>query len=382
MKSDLRILHIIIGLSTGGAERALFNLLSGGLAESFECAVLSLTDEGTMGAPIRALGVPIETLGMRAGLTGPGVLIRLRQQVRAFRPDLIQGWMYHGNLAASLAARLAPGQPALVWNIRQCLDDLGKEKWLTRQVIRANRAISGRTNTIIYNSYLSRDQHEAFGYDRARGVVIPNGFSPDRMTPDPKAAEEVRHEFSLPEAAPIVGHVARFHPIKDHATFLRAAVEVARRVPEARFLLVGREVTPDNPALAGLVPPDLMARFIFTGERQDVPRLMQAMEVFCLSSLSEAFPNVLGEAMACAVPCVTTDVGDSATIVGETGLVVPPSDSAALVRALTDMLERPSGERRVLGLAGRDRIAEHYCLDAIAERYARLYEGMTRQADD
>lgn len=376
----MRILHIITGLSTGGAERALYNLLSGGLAGRFDCAVLSLRDEGSTGAPIRALGVPVDTLGMRAGLPGALALLRLWRQVRAFRPDVIQGWMYHGNLAASLAARMAPGRPALAWNVRHSLYDLGHEKPLTRQVIRANRAASGCARAIIYNSHLSRGQHETFGFAGARGMVIPNGFDLGRLKPDPRATAAVRREFGMPDTAPVIGHVARFHPMKDHATFLRAAVEVARRVPDARFLLAGREVTPDNPALAGIVPPDLMGRFTFTGERDDVHRLMPAMDVFCLSSWSEAFPNVLGEAMACGVPCVTTDVGDSAAIVGETGLVVPPPDGAALARALTEMLEKPTQERRALGRAARERIAANYSLDAITDRYARLYEGLMPHA--
>ncbi len=374
----MRILHIITGLSTGGAERALYNLLSGGLSQRFDCAVLSLGGEGKFGALIRDLGVPVETLQMQAGLPVLSSIYRLRQQVRLFRPDIIQGWMYHGNLAASLAVWMAQGHPALVWNVRHCLYSLSSEKRLTRKVIRANRATSSCSQTIIYNSQLSREQHESFGFVRERGMVIPNGFDLDCQKPDLSTGEVVRRELGLPAKALVIGHVARYHPMKDHANFLRAAVDMARCVPGVRFLLVGREVTPDNPVLAGIVPRELMARFTFAGERDDVYRLMSSMDVFCVSSWSEAFPNVLGEAMACGVPCVTTDVGDSAAIVGETGLVVPPSDSSALAQALTDMAEKSSGQRRALGGAARDRIAVHYSLESIAVRYAQLYEGLTR----
>jgi len=135
-------------------------------------------------------------------------------------------------------------------------------------------------------------------------------------------------------------------------------------------------VSPENPTLAGIVPPELLERFIFPGERTDVQRLMQAMDVFCLSSWSEAFPNVLGEAMACGVPCVATDVGDSADIIGDTGIVVPPSDTEALARGLMLMLEKPDEERRALGRAARQRVKEHYSLAAVVEEYARLYEGL------
>lgn len=377
----MKVLHIITGLTTGGAERALYTLLSAGLAKRFDSAVLSLSNEGTIGAPIRALGVPVYTLDMRAGVPGPGALLELRRQVRALRPDVIQGWMYHGNLAASFAAWLAPGRPALAWNVRQSLYDLGDEKPLTRQVIRANRALSRHTDAIIYNSKLSRAQHERFGIAINRGVVIPNGFDSNLLRPDLTSGAEVRRELGIDPDALVVGHVARFHPMKDHAGFLRAAVEVAKQVTEARFLLVGREVGPNNPALTGIIPPDLMPQFIFSGERQDVPRLMQAMDVLCSSSSwGEAFPNVLGEAMACGVPCVATDVGDCASIVGETGIIVPPSDSKALARALTNMLGKSPKALAALGQDARQRIDAHYSIEVIVDSYTKLYERMAEGA--
>lgn len=370
----MKILHVITGLSTGGAEQALYNVLAGGLGQRYETAVLSLLDEGGTGLRIRELGLPVYALHMRRGIPTSGTVMRLRRIVRELQPDTIQGWMYHGNLAASVAARLTSRRPTVVWNIRHSLYDLKAEKPLTRQVIRANRVLSVGPAAIVYNSHLSRSQHEAFGLAGSRATVIPNGFDLERLRPDPETGAAVRRELGLPADAIVVGHVARLHPMKDHASFLRAAVRVARENPSVRFLLVGRDVSPDNPALTGIVPPDLMVRFVFLRERSDVQRLIQAMDVFCVSSWSEAFPNVLGEAMACSVPCVTTDVGDSGDIVHDTGIVVPPSDTDALARALEAMVRKSPEERQALGRVAREHIQGHYCLDSVVERYAALYQ--------
>ena len=326
-----------------------------------------------MDEPIKALGVQVHKLGMSAGIPGIGAFAQLHNHVRSLRPDVIQGWMYHGNLAASLAARLTPRRPTLVWNVRHCLYDLGNEKPLTRQVIRATRMFSSLPDAIVYNSRLSREQHERFGFCSRKGVIIPNGFDPSLLRPNPEVGLAVRRDIGVDSWALVVGHVARFHPMKDHANFLRAAVEVARRVPEARFLLVGREVSPGNPELSGIIPADLLPRFVFTGERPNVAPLIQAMNILCSSSWSEAFPNVLGEAMACGVPCVATDVGDSAHIVGDTGLIVPPRDSKALSKALIELLQKAPGELRMLGLAARRRIHDNYSLNRIIDLYTSIY---------
>lgn len=378
----MKILHVITGLTTGGAERSLLSLLSGGLARRFDCSVLSLGDKGTLGPAIEALGVPVHGLGMRAGLPSPSALLHLRRIVRTIQPDLIQGWMYHGNLAALVASVLLGTRPPLSFNIRQGLISLATEKPLTRQVIRANAALSHRAGALIYNSTVAATQHEGFGFTPHRRVIIPNGFDVAQFGPGLNDRVAVRTELGLGPDALVIGHVARFHPMKDHANFLRAAVSVARQVPHAQFLLVGREVTVDNVHLRPLVPPDLLPRFRFIGERPDVHRLMRALDVVCSSSWSEAFPNVLGEAMASAVPCVTTDVGDSAAIVGNTGLVVPPSDSAALAEALTTLLHEPPETRAARGQASRARITAQYSLAATVQRYATLYEELLGQSAD
>jgi glycosyltransferase involved in cell wall biosynthesis len=162
--------------------------------------------------------------------------------------------------------------------------------------------------------------------------------------------------------------------MKDHISFLRAAVKLAKKLPVVRFLLVGRKVTLENQKIAGLVPPKMLDRFYFLGERADVPSLMQAMDVLCSSSAwGEAFPNVLGEAMASGVPCVATDVGDSSHVIDNTGIIVQPSNSEAIESGLSAMLLKTKDERVAMGKAARARIESVFALPGIVDQYAKYY---------
>ncbi len=376
----MKVVHIINGLATGGAERALYNLLHGGLAEHFNSHTISLIDEGTMGPQFRALGVPVATLGMRGGRPSLSGLIKLRRVVREFQPEIIQGWMYHGNLAATLACTLALGRPVLAWNIRHSLYDLGHEKPMTRQVIRANRFFSSAPDALLYNSRLSREQHEDFGFVSRNGQLIPNGIDVQRFCFSSGVRKRVRSELGIPAEAQVVGHVARLHPMKDHPVFLRAAAGLAKRYPETHFLLSGRDVSSENKMLEQLVPTQVRDKFHLLGERGDVHELMSAMDIFCLSSAwGEGFPNVLGEAMATGVPCVATDVGDSAIIIGGNGVVVPPQDEKALATGIERLLTMPLEDRRTLGANARARIEANYTLGTIVKQYAALYQKLVRE---
>ena len=335
----MNIIHIITGLDTGGAERALCNLLQGGMADMFDCHVVSLIDEGTMGSKIKALGVPVTSLGMKRGVSSLSVLCKLRKIIQEQQPDLLQGWMYHGNLVAWVARFFSRNKPALVWNIRHSLYGLIDETLLTRQAIRVNRFLSSRVDVLLYNSHLSCNQHEKFGFSASKSKVIPNGIDVQNYKFSKVTCAKVRSELLIPEDALVVGHVARLHPMKDHPIFFKAAVKLTDRFSKLHFILCGKDVLLSNMEIGQLVPARLHSRFHLLGERNDIPYLMNAMDVLSSSSSwGEAFPNVLGEAMACEVPCVATDVGDSAVIVSDCGVVVLPRDESSLADGIERLL--------------------------------------------
>lgn len=369
---SVRVLFLATGLRIGGAEKQLLHLIGGLAQKGFSSSVVALRD-GPVDEEIRALGVPVEALGVSGFRALPGALQRLARVTRAFRPDLVQGWMYHGNLAASFARRWASPQARLLWGVRQSLYDLRREKALTRQAIRASAWMSTGVQAIVYNSHTARAQHEAAGFAAARGCVIDNGFDTEGFRPDPAARRAVRDMLGLTESTPLIGLIARYHPMKGHAVFLQAAALLAQRRPDVHFLLVGKEVSPDNKALAAsFSAPALAGRVHCLGERSDVPLLTAALDI-ASSSWGEAFPNAIGEAMSCGVPVVATEVGDVRRIAGEAGIVISPGDVEGLARAWEALLDDPA-RRRKMGEAGRRRVQAQFSVEAMAERYRALYE--------
>lgn len=364
------VLHVITGLTTGGAETMLWKLLAGSAELRSAASVLSLMGRGTLGPRIEALGVPLACAGMRRGLPGPIAMLRARAVARRTPHQLLQGWMYHANLAA---LALAAGRVPVLWNIRQSFSGFAVERPLTRMVVRACARVSPRAARIVYNSRASAAQHEAIGFDAARRVIIPNGFDTGSFRPDPGAREALRRMLGLAHTALLVGLVARWHPMKNHAGFLAAGAQLAALVPSAHLVLAGQGVTAEKLG-SSLQADGLPTRVHFLGEVSEPQQLMAGLDVLCSASAwGEGFPNVVGEAMASGVPCVVTDVGDSAWLVADTGFVVPPSEVDALASALIRMLGLTSDERRTLGERARSRIESAFALPAVAQRYAELY---------
>lgn len=371
----MRVVHVITGLQVGGAESMLVKLLAGMDRDRFDPAVVSLMSGGPNRDALADLGVPVHELGMRSRFPGPGALSRLAGLAGDLDPRVVQGWMYHGNLAATWLASRAPSRNDLYWNIRHSVDDLGDEKALTRLVIRLGARLSNRPAAMVCNSGVSLEQHAALGYRRDGLVMIPNGFDLDRFRPDPGARAAIRAELDVPADAPLVGMVARRHPMKGHADFLQMAALVRAEHPEAFFLLAGRGLEAPDRELADLVAAGGLEDAVrMTGSRPDVPAVMAALDVFVMPSVyGEGFPNVLGEAMACGVPCVTTDVGDAAVVVDDPEAVVARGDAPAMARAVGARLGLGGGERADLARRCRESVRARFALPAICRRYENLY---------
>lgn len=371
----MKILYIISGLPTGGAEMMLYKLLSGIDRDIFEPIVISLTDYGSLRNNIKNLNIPVYKMGMNACFPNPFKIWRFIKLTRKINPKLIQGWMYHGNLAALLAKWVLPNRVLLLWNIRHTPDDLKKEKRLTARVIRLGARLSAQPDQIIYNSNVSAQKHESIGYSDKHKNFIPNGFNCEQFKPFDNAKSKLCHSLDLKKDTLLIGLIARYHIMKDHVTFLHSAGKLNKTYPEIHFVLVGQGVDKSNRLLVKLIEDLKITKNIhLLGKRMDVDKITAGLDIACSSSSwGESFSNAIGEAMACGIPCVVTDVGDSARIVGETGIVVKPRDRKAFTDAMITLIKMSSEERLGLGKLARNRIIKHFSIDIVVKQYEDLY---------
>lgn len=374
----IKLCIIITGLSTGGAETMLLKLLQGIDRDRFTPEVISLTALGEIGPRLQALGIPVIALGMHPGRPDIRRFWTLVQYLRKNSPDVVHTWMYHADLLGGLAARLV-GIRNVAWCIRH--SNLAPEynKRSTLLVVNACARLSRWVpRRILTCSERARSVHVAAGYDADKMVVIANGFDLTRFTPDAQARLSVRKELGLPADTPLVGVIARDDPQKNHLGFIQAATAVHTALPHCHFVLAGQGIDTTHQLLnQSLIRSKLQNHVHLLGLREDVPRLMAALDVLASPSHGEAFPNVLGEAMACGVPCVVTDVGDSAEIVGNTGRVIAAGDMEEMSRQLLELLQLPSEKRRALGVSARKRVQRCYELGQITKQYEAFYNSLS-----
>jgi glycosyltransferase involved in cell wall biosynthesis len=338
----------------------------------FENVVVSMVETGPVGQKIQALGIPVYSLGMSSGRpTLPGWR-KLFSLLRQEKPFILQTWMYHADLLGLLTGRMVKVN-RIVWNVR--CSNMQNLSRMTGWTIQACAKLSGRPDAVIINAQTSQQYHASLGYHPRRWEVIPNGFDMAHFKPDVAARNELRAELKLADDILLVGLIGRYDPMKDHQNFLLAARLLAKACARVHFLLAGRDVDQANFTLMRLIKELKLQEVVhLIGERDDMPKVMNALDIATSSSAyGEGFPNVVGEVMACEVPCVVTDVGDSARIVGVSGVVVPPGNPQALAGGWQELIEAGPEGRKRLGKLARERINRNYSLEKIVQNYENLY---------
>lgn len=342
----------------------------------FQHEVVSLHQEGVYAQPLREQGIGVTVLGMPRGHVTRAGLTRLGRTLNTFRPHVVQTYLDHANLIGGVAARFAGAAP-VIWGVHAT--DLGalRSSWKTRIVRRLCAVLSYRLpRTIVLAAHSSAALYAHLGFSTSRMQVIPNGVDPQRFHADPGAGARLRQEWSVSPDEVLIGCVARFDPLKDHQTLLRSLQRLRGRGPVFRCALVGTGMDLDNTELQLEIERcGVRAQLILAGRRSDIPAVMNALDLHVLSSRAECMPLAVLEAMACGTPCVVTDVGDAARIVGNTGWVARARDPQSLAQALASALH----ERATAGLASRasacrERVLGEYTQESMVSQYSRLWE--------
>jgi|GEM_PF-14423 len=374
---SLSVLHVITGLGQGGAEAVLCRLVEAS-SSPIRHVVVSLTDEGVHSARLRAAGAQVHALGMQPGRVSWRGLRDLHALMRDSGCRVVQTWMYHADLIGGVMARLC-GLRAVAWGIRNSGAQLTHASRSARWVMHACAMLSRRVPAaIVCCAEAARTRHTAAGYASDRMLVIRNGYDLSRVAPQPHAAAQLREAWGCDPDIPLIGCVARWHPLKDHANLFNALALLRERLPGLRCALVGTGMVWDNSELAALADSlSLRDTLILLGERDDVPAIMSALDMHVLPSRAEGFPNVVAEAMACGTPCVVTDVGDAADIVGELGWVVVPENPQALADAIAAAW---TGKDAARATACRARVHARFSLSAMADAYVTLWRRLARRS--
>lgn len=369
------ILFLAHSLEGGGAERQLVNLALGLARRRQRVAVAVFYDRGPYGAELAAAGVQLLVLDKKGRWDVLPFLTRLLRLLRAQRPAVLHSYLAGPNIIAVALKPLLPGT-RIVWGVRASNVDLQRYDWFARTSYGIERKLARYADLIICNSRAGLEYAATRGFPRQKMVVISNGIDTETFKADAVARTSVRTEWGISENEILIGLAARLDPMKDHPTFFRAAVSLSQARRNLRFVCVGDGPEPYKDKLHRLAADmGLNKELIWAGARRDMTAVYSALDIVaCSSSEGEGFSNAIGEAMACGVPCVVTDVGDAAHIVGDTGGVTAPGDHRALAAAIGRLADLPARERRTLGHACRERVVSEFGMETLAQRTERALD--------
>lgn len=370
----IKVAHISTSLNTGGAEVQLLRLLGKLDKNKFEMILISLHEETYLADEARKLGIPVHSLYLKKN---PLNIRNAYKILKQFNPDVIHGTMYEGGVVGTLFNKFLPKKPPVIWTVHEPLEHYDKEPLRKRLQLRSWGLISKKPACMMYVSTLNQEQHLDWGFDNNKALVIPNGVDTDKCFPNKNAGRKVRESLNIPQDAFVIGKIARFHRQKNHIGFLHSAAILTKTHPHVHFMLVGTKVDNDNKELTDLLSKlGLEEKVHMLGNRQDIPDVVNAFDLATLTSFGEAFPLTLGEAMVSGVPCVATDVGDNDYIIGDTGIITPIDDNAAMAAAWQKMVEMDKTEYAELGQAARQRTLDNFTLEQQVKQHEDLYENL------
>jgi glycosyltransferase involved in cell wall biosynthesis len=371
----MNVIHIITGLDDGGAEAVLYRLCLSD--KSYNHIVVSLMDEGKYGPLLVDKDIKVYCLNMKRGRVSLAGLLKLYKIIRKINPYVVQTWMYHANLIGGVVSRLV-GIKNVVWGIHHTNLIKGESKLSTIILGKICAFLSHFIpQNIIYCAHKSKRVHEELGYSMGKAFVIGNGYNINQFFTDNYIRDTFRSKFKVSNEVNLLGMVGRYDPLKDHLNLIMALPRIIKAGYNIKLILVGKDLDVNNQTLLNQIQEnELLDKILLLGQRNDILAVMNALDLHLLSSSSEAFPNVLPEAMACGTPCVTTDVGDAGLIVGTTGWVVPPKDPLLLANAIMQALdEKHSNNQQWQDRKSkcRTRIVDNFSIERMVSNYHNVW---------
>lgn len=366
-----KIVHIITGLNNGGAEMMLYKLLCNIDRSKYSIEVISMTDEGVLGSKIRDLGIKVHTLNMKRGVP---TFSSIKKTVNIIKEvDILQTWMYHSDLLGFVAGKIAKIDK-IIWGIHHSNLDKDKNKRLVLIIAKINSYLSKYVYKIVSCSKYATSKHVQLGYCESKFVNIPNGFDLSMYHKQENSKQVLCRELCIDENQRIVCHVARWDKLKDYETLTSALALLKNKLPDTHFVLCGTGIDKSNEELLRMVEAkNILENTHLMGRRNDVPLIMSASDILVLSSSGEAFPNVIGEAMACETPCVVTDVGDCKFIVGRYGISVEKENPEKLAEAMEEILILDQENLNTMGRLCRERVIKDFEIKKVVRMYTELY---------
>ncbi len=357
-----RIMLLVPNLEHGGSERQAVLLALASQRKGHQIAVATFHKGGPFEVVLEKAAIPVFSLGATKGpiLVVANLVRLLRQQ----RIEVLYSFLPPANVLASLSGLLLP-KCRVVWSVRSADMPLAGYSLKTRLAYGLERLLAGLPGRIIVNSRAGYEACKRKGFSEQRLTIVHNGFDTELFRPDGDARQRIRAEFGIPPDHIVIGLPARMDPVKDHPTFLRAAALLSKNRPDVWFVCLGGAGPPGYAdTLRELAKAlGIADHIVWAGDRDDMATALNALDIATLCSVSESFPNVVGEAMACGVPCVVTDVGDAAYLAGDSGYVVPKGDPAALMEAWGRLLDPTT--RSSLAELARRRIIENFDLEQL-----------------
>ena len=368
-----KIVHIISGLQVGGAERSLFNICNSSLNDNFKQYVICLGNRGYYSQKIEEIGLEIYHINFSSWHFVKS-LIKFITVLKKISPNIIQGWMNHGNFASILALLILNFKPIIYWNIRQSFYKNKNDLFYTKFLFLFNILFSRIPKKIIINSNISKIQLQNFGFHIDSFIFIPNGFDSNYWVRDLSFRKLKRENLGIENLDFLIGYVGRYHPMKNIILLLKAFEIIAINFPNSKLVIIGHKENDFNKFEKLIFDRIPNNQIILLNQKNDINKYYSIFDLFTLCSVSEGFPNVLGEAMSCELCCISTNVGEASALLQDVGFIIPVDDLDALVSKITHCIENLEITKNMGSLA-RNKIRKSYSLQNTVNQYINLYNG-------